>query len=145
MRGRFLQGRLPLDRNMHFGVRELAMTAIGNGMMLHGGLRAYVSTFFVFSDYTKPMARLSALMESAVNLRIHSRQHWCRRGWTDPRADRAAGYVPRNAEFPCIPSVRRNGDGSRMVQRSYLQDALRPHWYSPDRTWLRCREAARMP
>ena len=49
-------------RNMHFGVRELAMTAIGNGMMLHGGLRAFVSTFFVFSDYIKPMARLSAIM-----------------------------------------------------------------------------------
>ena len=49
-------------RNLHFGVRELAMTAIGNGMMLHGGLQAYVATFFVFSDYTKPMARLSALM-----------------------------------------------------------------------------------
>lgn len=52
----------PAGRNMHFGVRELGMTAIGNGMMLHGGLRTYVSTFFVFSDYTKPMARLSALM-----------------------------------------------------------------------------------
>lgn len=49
-------------RNLHFGVRELAMTAIGNGLALHGGLRAYVSTFFVFSDYVKPMARLSALM-----------------------------------------------------------------------------------
>lgn len=49
-------------RNLHFGVRELAMTAIGNGIMLHGGLHAYVSTFFVFSDYVKPMARLSALM-----------------------------------------------------------------------------------
>ncbi len=48
--------------NMHFGVRELAMTAIGNGIMLHGGLRAFVATFFVFSDYVKPMARLSALM-----------------------------------------------------------------------------------
>ncbi len=52
----------PSGRNLHFGVRELAMTAIGNGIMLHGGLRAYVATFFVFSDYTKPMARLSALM-----------------------------------------------------------------------------------
>ncbi|PNV60856.1 transketolase [Clostridium sp. chh4-2] len=51
-----------LGRNMHFGVRELAMAAIGNGMMLHGGLHAYVATFFVFSDYVKPMARLSALM-----------------------------------------------------------------------------------
>lgn len=49
-------------RNLHFGVRELAMAAIGNGLMLHGGLRAYVATFFVFSDYVKPMARLSALM-----------------------------------------------------------------------------------
>lgn len=52
----------PEGRNMHFGVRELGMTAVGNGMMLHGGLRTYVATFFVFSDYTKPMARLSALM-----------------------------------------------------------------------------------
>lgn len=49
-------------KNMHFGVREFAMTAIGNGMMLHGGLKAFVSTFFVFSDYVKPMARLSAIM-----------------------------------------------------------------------------------
>lgn len=48
-------------RNMHFGVRELAMAAIGNGMTLHG-LRAFVSTFFVFSDYVKPMARLSSIM-----------------------------------------------------------------------------------
>lgn len=52
----------PAGRNMHFGVREQAMAAIGNGIMLHGGLRAYVATFFVFSDYVKPMARLSALM-----------------------------------------------------------------------------------
>lgn len=50
-------------RNLHFGVREMAMTAIGNGLLLHGGMRAYVATFFVFSDYTKPMARLSALMK----------------------------------------------------------------------------------
>ena len=48
--------------NLHFGVREQAMAAIGNGLALHGGLKAFVATFFVFSDYTKPMARLSALM-----------------------------------------------------------------------------------
>lgn len=52
----------PEGRNLHFGVRELAMAAMGNGIALHGGLRTYVSTFFVFSDYVKPMARLSALM-----------------------------------------------------------------------------------
>lgn len=49
-------------RNVRFGIRELAMTAIANGLMLHG-MRAYVSTFFVFSDYVKPMARLSSLMD----------------------------------------------------------------------------------
>lgn len=49
--------------NLHFGVREQAMAAIGNGLALHGGLKAFVATFFVFSDYVKPMARLSALMK----------------------------------------------------------------------------------
>ena len=50
-------------KNLHFGVREIAMAAIGNGITLHGGLKAFVSTFFVFSDYVKPMARLSSLMK----------------------------------------------------------------------------------
>ena len=49
-------------RNLHYGVREQAMTGIGNGIILYGGLKTFVSTFFVFSDYVKPMARLSALM-----------------------------------------------------------------------------------
>ncbi len=52
-------------RNLHFGVRELAMSAIANGLALCN-LRPFVSTFFVFSDYTKPMARLSALMKLPV-------------------------------------------------------------------------------
>ena len=49
-------------RNLHFGVRELAMSAIANGITLHGGLRTFVGTFFVFSDYMKPMMRLAAIM-----------------------------------------------------------------------------------
>lgn len=52
--------------NIHFGVREQAMTAISNGIALHGGLRPFAATFFVFSDYTKPMARLSSLMKLPV-------------------------------------------------------------------------------
>lgn len=52
----------PEGKNIHFGIREIAMAAIGNGIALHGGLRPFVSTFFVFSDYVKPMARLSSLM-----------------------------------------------------------------------------------
>ena len=58
----FFSKETPEGRNIHFGIREIAMAAIGNGMILHG-LSAYVATFFVFSDYTKPMARLSSLME----------------------------------------------------------------------------------
>lgn len=48
--------------NIWFGVREFAMGAIVNGLMLHGGVRAYGSTFFTFSDYAKPAIRLAALM-----------------------------------------------------------------------------------
>ena len=48
--------------NLHFGVREHAMTAIANGMALHGGLVPYVAGFFVFSDYMKPAMRLAAIM-----------------------------------------------------------------------------------
>ena len=50
-----------LNRNIQFGVREFAMGAILNGMSLHGGLRVYGGTFFVFSDYVKAAVRLSAL------------------------------------------------------------------------------------
>ncbi|NLZ93404.1 MAG: transketolase [Firmicutes bacterium] len=48
--------------NIYFGVREHAMGAIANGLALHGGLRPYCSTFFVFVDYMKPPVRLAALM-----------------------------------------------------------------------------------
>ncbi|MCF8019603.1 MAG: transketolase [Vallitaleaceae bacterium] len=52
--------------NIHFGVRELAMAGIGNGISIHGGFKAFVSSFFVFSDYMKPMARLSAIMHQPL-------------------------------------------------------------------------------
>jgi transketolase len=50
-------------RNIHFGIREHAMASIGNGMVLYGGLKVFVATFFVFSDYMKGAMRLSALMK----------------------------------------------------------------------------------
>lgn len=53
-------------RNVHFGIRELSMTAIANGLALHGGVRPYIATFFVFSDYMKPAIRLAALMDLPV-------------------------------------------------------------------------------
>jgi transketolase len=53
-------------RNFHFGIREHAMGGILSGMALHGGLRAYGSTFLVFSDYMRPAIRLAALMRLPV-------------------------------------------------------------------------------
>ncbi|MCR5413539.1 MAG: transketolase [Kiritimatiellae bacterium] len=49
-------------RNIHYGIRELAMTAMVNGFTAFGGLRGYGATFFVFSDYCRPALRLAALM-----------------------------------------------------------------------------------
>jgi len=54
----------PAGRNVFFGVRELAMCAAVNGIAVHGGLRPFGSTFFVFSDYAKPALRIAAIMES---------------------------------------------------------------------------------
>lgn len=53
-----------VGRNIWFGVREFAMAAALNGMVLHGGLKAYAGTFFVFSDYLRPALRLSAIMNN---------------------------------------------------------------------------------
>ncbi len=52
--------------NIHFGIREFAMTAMANGIAAHGGLRPYIAGFFVFSDYMKSGLRMSALMELPV-------------------------------------------------------------------------------
>lgn len=49
-------------RNMRYGIREHAMGALMNGMVIHGGLRPFGGTFLVFSDYMRPSVRLAALM-----------------------------------------------------------------------------------
>lgn len=53
-------------RNVYFGVREFAMAAAANGMALHKGVKPFVGTFFVFSDYLRPAVRLAALMDLPV-------------------------------------------------------------------------------
>ncbi len=54
------------NRNIYFGVREHAMGAAGNGMALHGGVKPFVSTFFVFNDYLRPSIRLAALQKLPI-------------------------------------------------------------------------------
>lgn len=53
-------------RNIWYGVREFAMAAAANGIALHSGLKPYVGTFFVFSDYLRAAVRLSAIMKVPV-------------------------------------------------------------------------------
>jgi len=53
-------------RIIHFGIREHSMAAIGNGLCLHGGIRPFVATFLIFSDYLRPALRLAALMGQGV-------------------------------------------------------------------------------
>jgi len=49
-------------RNFHYGVRELGMAALMNGVQIHGGFRIFGGTFLVFADYVRPAARMAALM-----------------------------------------------------------------------------------
>ena len=62
----YFSAETPEGNNIHFGIREHAMSAICNAMALHGGLRPYAATFFCFSDYMKNGMRLSAMMKQKV-------------------------------------------------------------------------------
>lgn len=62
----YFQNETPEGRNIAWGIRELAMCAASSGIQLHGGIRPYASTFFVFTDYARPAIRLASLMELPV-------------------------------------------------------------------------------
>ena len=93
-------------RNLHFGIREHAMAAALNGMVLCG-MRPYGATFFVFSDYLRPSLRLSALMQSAHTPGLHARLNRCWRRWADTPAGRTVG---RRAVHPWLD---RSASGGR--------------------------------
>jgi transketolase len=63
--GYFLKGKYH-NRNIAWGIREFGMCAAASGLALHGGIRPFVSTFFVFTDYARPAIRLASLMEIPV-------------------------------------------------------------------------------
>ena len=62
----FISRKNYAGRNIAWGVREHAMCSCSNGLALHGGLRPYASTFFIFTDYARPAMRLAALMKLPV-------------------------------------------------------------------------------
>ncbi|HLU92879.1 MAG TPA: transketolase [Membranihabitans sp.] len=62
----YFQKSNPEGRNIAWGIREFGMCAASTGIQLHGGLRPYAATFFVFTDYARPAIRLAALMNQPV-------------------------------------------------------------------------------
>ena len=86
-------------RNLHFGIRELGMSALLNGMQLHGGFRVFGATFFVFSDYCRPTIRVAALMNlPTVYVFTHDSFHVGEDGPTHEP-------IEQMASWRCMPNV----------------------------------------
>ena len=116
--------------NFHFGVREQAMTAITNGIALHGGLRPFAATFFVFSDYTKPIARLSSLMKLPVTyIFTHDSIGVGEDGPThEPIEHRRRKKTQENlSTSSCVPPTSRKNGYARLAKRSRIPT---PWWYT---------------
>ena len=96
----------PDGRIMHFGVREHAMGAVVNGLVL-SKLRAFGATFLTFSDYMRPSLRLAAMMELPVFHVFTHEFDRSRRGRSDASADRAAGGAARHSEHDRAAPGRR--------------------------------------
>ena len=106
----------PYGRTLHFGIREHAMGAILNGIVLHGNTRPYGGTFLIFSDYMRPAVRLAALMKApAIYVWTHD-SIAPRRGRPDPPAGRAAGRAAGH------PRTGRRAPGRRQRDRLGLED-----------------------
>ena len=89
----------PYGRVLHFGIREHAMGAIVNGIVLHGPTRAFGGTFLIFSDYMRPSVRSGRADGHPVDLRLDARLRRPRRGRPDAPADRAARDAARHPEL----------------------------------------------
>ncbi len=108
---------------LHYGVREFGMTAIMNGVSLHGGFIRYGGTFLVFSDYARNAVRLACLDEAAHHPGVHARLHRPGRGRSDPPADRAPEQPARHAQHEPVASVRCGRDrGGLDTSRSSARD-----------------------
>src|SRR5260221_10302703 len=103
----------PGGKNLHFGIREHAMTAIVNGLAL-SKLRPFGATFFIFSDYARPSIRLSALMELPT---IFIFTHDAMGDGEDGTSNRPVEHVASLRDSPGLESLRR-GDANEVVEAS---------------------------
>jgi len=93
----------------YYGVREFGMTAIANGIALHGGFIPYTATFLVFSDYARNAIRMAALMRQR-QVMVHPRLHLRRRRRPHPPAHRAPRQPAGHPQCPRTPPRRRGGN-----------------------------------
>ena len=104
-------------RNIHFGIREHAMTAILTGMAHHGGVMPFGATFLTFSDYMRPSIRLAALSGAhVIYVWTHDSIALGEDG-PDPPAGGAARQPAGDAEHAGAPSGRRQRDGRGVADR----------------------------
>lgn len=110
-------------KNFHFGIREHAMAAIGNGMSLCG-IRPYVSTFFVFTDYLRPSLRLSSIMHQPV---MYIMTHDSIGLGEDGPTHQPVEHLAACRAIPNV-LVMRPGDANEVAQcyRAALADTKRP-------------------
>ena len=91
--------------SIHYGVREFGMTAISNGLALHGGFIPYDATFLVFSDYARNAVRMSALIPAhAIHVYTHDSIGLGEDGPTHQPVEHLASlrYIPNNQLWrPC--------------------------------------------
>ena len=105
------------------------MSAIGNGIALHGGFIPYSGTFLVFSDYARNAVRMAALMKVQEHLRLHPRLHRAGRGRAHPPGRRARLEPAPDPEPRPLAPVRHHGDRGGLGRRHRAPrraDRLRP-------------------
>ena len=111
-------------RNIWFGVREFSMGAALNGILLHGGTRGYIGTFFVFADYVKPAMRVAALSKlPTIYVYTHDSIAVGEDGPTHESIEQLAGFraTPNTNVF-------RPADGNEVAAawKTALEDTTRP-------------------
>ncbi len=111
---------------LHYGVREFGMTAIMNGVALHGGFVPYGGTFLVFSGLRAQRGAHGGADEAARDLRVHARLDRPRRRRADPPADRARCEPAPDSRHARLASLRHGRDGCRLGRRRRATPTARP-------------------
>jgi transketolase len=143
---RSVAGQDPAANYVYYGVREFAMSAISNGLALHGGFVPYDATFLVFSDYSRNALRMSALIPAgAIHVFTHDSIGLGEDGPTHQPVEHLASlrYIPNNEVWrPCdaVESAvswrcaieRRDGPSCLVFSRQNLAHQARDTWQVAD-------------